>query len=859
MRLPGVFFETDKAFLLPGGLRGMRGLGVLYAARPNMAMVVTGHTDRVGAADYNVGLSKERADAVACYLRDDVDGWMKWYGVRSHSQTWGVREDQYMLSAVVDPQTSAPLYGDSIDGQAGPATQASIRRLQQSRGLPSTGFANQDTRRALVTAYMELDGTSAPATVSIALLGCGEHHNEVPTAEHVPEQANRRVEIFCFGDGQVEPPVPSHCPNVGCPYLQWKQQNPDIIDLGLALGTLAVKVVAGGRSNPVAGASVRLAWAGAIALTGVTDHAGAARFEDLLPGPYEVSATKDGLGSDSETLVVTPGGTSNQPASHFLRTSTTSPAAMSPGDNSVTLALGGGGGGDDITIRVVAEHPPELEDRVKEGIAREGRRAWERLHATPRWQTATNPVSQERPLDERGELVITPADALADHGVLEAVGRRSHHIAPLLYTLREPGDPTVILDEPPITRGETRDVAISARARFSIWTFGTPLMKTLDSLDTVQLDLMKKARLDDLTFNYTMAPKESNWKVKADGTVEVTGVGVTFTTRFGPGGTTGRSPEADKRREAYLKMVVEELHARGMQVILGYTIGTDGEDETPSTRKFNREFAAWLLAMTDDQLGQHALEIDAFRDRFDADGVGFDFELDDIGYEHRDNLQRLIRYTALAVQRSNGVVSYATAPFVEDGKATAIGPLGNNFRGLSIQPFALAKTAKNLIARPMCFAKKAFPMYAAERSIDFALRPESAGGAGLDPSQIQFAIWADALGDPDQYGPERTTELCSKVLRPQRMGMMVYRMRQHAAGAAAILQKCTDWERALNPGEIEPGHTGQPVQVPLWLDLGPEPNTESESDSTTRRLNPRAIRRVANRIRRPPNRRRRRG
>src|SRR6266404_9636211 len=76
-RLTGLHFDTSKSFLLPGGIHGIRVLKRLHDAHPGMRLLVTGHTDRAGGEAYNLTLSNERAAAIAAYLKDDVDVWMK--------------------------------------------------------------------------------------------------------------------------------------------------------------------------------------------------------------------------------------------------------------------------------------------------------------------------------------------------------------------------------------------------------------------------------------------------------------------------------------------------------------------------------------------------------------------------------------------------------------------------------------------------------------------------------------------------------------------------------------------------------------------------------------------------------------
>lgn len=230
VRLTGMLFETDKTFLLPGAMRGIRGLVDLYAAHPHMAAVVTGHTDRVGDPSYNLGLSDERARAIAHYLKDEVDAWLGWYEAQPHSQAWGVREDQHMLSAITDAATGEVFYPGDVDGHLDAETRDAVMRFQASRGLVVDGEPGPQTRRALVTAYMQLDGTTLPPGTDLQRLGCGEHHNEVPTGDGVDEPENRRAEVFLFDPGPVDPATPDRCPGAGCPYETWKERTVETYD-----------------------------------------------------------------------------------------------------------------------------------------------------------------------------------------------------------------------------------------------------------------------------------------------------------------------------------------------------------------------------------------------------------------------------------------------------------------------------------------------------------------------------------------------------------------------------------------------------------------------------------------------------
>ncbi|HLL25144.1 MAG TPA: PAAR domain-containing protein, partial [Kofleriaceae bacterium] len=69
-RLTGLMFDTDRTFVLPGMLHGIRLIKRLYDEHPGAQLLISGHADSVGGAEYNRGLSSERADAVAAYLLD---------------------------------------------------------------------------------------------------------------------------------------------------------------------------------------------------------------------------------------------------------------------------------------------------------------------------------------------------------------------------------------------------------------------------------------------------------------------------------------------------------------------------------------------------------------------------------------------------------------------------------------------------------------------------------------------------------------------------------------------------------------------------------------------------------------------
>jgi outer membrane protein OmpA-like peptidoglycan-associated protein len=219
--LEAAHFDTDKALPLPGAIPVFRAIAALLQQEPSRVVLVVGHADAVGGAAHNLELSADRAQAVAAYIRDDADAWVRFYDHPTASARWGTREDQLMLSAL--PHSESPYYDGEIDGVAGPITRAAFKELQKKNGLPQTGKADRASRRALALEYMQAEGTSAPAA-DVRTLACGERHLLEQTSG--ASRANRRVDVFAFASGEIVP-APEDCregKHPGCDvYDRWKK------------------------------------------------------------------------------------------------------------------------------------------------------------------------------------------------------------------------------------------------------------------------------------------------------------------------------------------------------------------------------------------------------------------------------------------------------------------------------------------------------------------------------------------------------------------------------------------------------------------------------------------------------------
>jgi outer membrane protein OmpA-like peptidoglycan-associated protein len=258
--LSGMFFSTNKDFLLPGTFDSIRQVRALYEAFPQGKVLIVGHTDTTSTPEVNDPLSLRRARAVEAYLKDDVDTWYARYDSSVPSeQRWGQLEDDAMLS-------QARGFVPRSD------RAAALRTFQQSRGLNASGVADQATRKQLIKEYMDQDGTSLPSDVEVTTHGCGENFPlsedggelDEHAADGVESAANRRVEVFFFSKEKgIDPPVPGDNSAKGSSeYPAWRKQafehvfGVDMAELHLVLKRPDGEALAAARYQLAAGDQV---------------------------------------------------------------------------------------------------------------------------------------------------------------------------------------------------------------------------------------------------------------------------------------------------------------------------------------------------------------------------------------------------------------------------------------------------------------------------------------------------------------------------------------------------------------------------------------------------------------------------
>jgi len=226
-----MFFNTNKAFLLPTALPSLRKLRGLYIDNAPCELLVVGHADTKGGATFNDKLSFQRAEATIAYLKDDVEAWFRLYSVSDPKQCWGKVEDHLMIISMPDFETK-------------PQGDSEVRWFQRTRELQVDGDAGEKTRKALIAEYMSLDGASLKdfvGEINAVAHGCGENFplddageelDKTP-ADEKRDPGDRRVELYFFdAEFGITPKPPSANASPGSPeYPKWRARVVETVEL----------------------------------------------------------------------------------------------------------------------------------------------------------------------------------------------------------------------------------------------------------------------------------------------------------------------------------------------------------------------------------------------------------------------------------------------------------------------------------------------------------------------------------------------------------------------------------------------------------------------------------------------------
>jgi len=287
VRLLGMLFDANKCFLLPQGLPGILRVVGLHRAYPDAKIMVVGHAG--GDEDLKgADIAVDRADIVAGYLTGKPDAWIAWFKKdKPERSRWGTREVQLMLSALAS--NGAPYYEGYASGVTDADTRQAIKSFQGAQGMVPDGKASGATLRALVNAYLGLEGTTLTPGVEPMTHGCEGHFDDDLTSDGL-EPDDRRLDVFFF-DWEVSPAPAGKVSPAGAPqYESWRG--------GLVSTTdfehhgIHVQII-DAQKKPVPFAEVRLD--GPTRGDAVADSHGFVSFEGLKPGDYTLSARKQGM------------------------------------------------------------------------------------------------------------------------------------------------------------------------------------------------------------------------------------------------------------------------------------------------------------------------------------------------------------------------------------------------------------------------------------------------------------------------------------------------------------------------------------------------------------------------------------
>jgi hypothetical protein len=192
VRFFGPMFAAEKCFVRQSALRGIRDLRKIYVRSIGGEVLVIGHSDAPGGAAGDMSLSLGRARSLAAFLTEDVDAWMDFFGDDPPAgKTWGIEEIVLMLRML--PREDAPYFTNTV------GAADAIAAFEADHGMQETGEASESVLRAIIEAYMHLDGTPLPPETKVIAHGCGE---AFPLGGDPAR--DRRIEVILF-HRQIDP------------------------------------------------------------------------------------------------------------------------------------------------------------------------------------------------------------------------------------------------------------------------------------------------------------------------------------------------------------------------------------------------------------------------------------------------------------------------------------------------------------------------------------------------------------------------------------------------------------------------------------------------------------------------------
>lgn len=220
-------FHHDSVVMLPGDLTASLDDVTVYSGLKSLAacfvhsnenieqsLMIVGHTDRSGPAEYNETLSQKRAWNVFCALTGKRDAWVK-----SCREKHRVKDYQYILKWLSDMH-----YWDTdpgaLDDKNGALTKAAVTRFQEryaadyGKKIDPNGSVGEETWGAFFDVYMSIlekilgiDSNELKSRQNMLtftdppVIGCGERYPRT-SGDTNRSAMDRRVEVLFFDPGE---------------------------------------------------------------------------------------------------------------------------------------------------------------------------------------------------------------------------------------------------------------------------------------------------------------------------------------------------------------------------------------------------------------------------------------------------------------------------------------------------------------------------------------------------------------------------------------------------------------------------------------------------------------------------------
>lgn len=295
LRLLGNLFDSNKCFLLPDALEGLKKVVLYHSVRPFDQVVILSHV----APGKPQSLALDRARMVAGFVTNQWKDWLPWFRPgRKEGDGWGVREAQLILGHLGYYQGQA---AGMMDIQTRDALLEFKRKVNQEGliQIPVTGHIDGGTRQVLLWKYCREEGTAFWKGMKPVALGSSHNRDPFPMRDGQEVDAER-LEILLFQRTYYPRPSGDLLAWDDNAYHTWMQ---NVVESGdLEFFSFTVQVV-GEKDEALPNARVRLE--GPLSTEATSDEHGWVTFRGLERGNYSLSVW-EGVERISATQVEIP-------------------------------------------------------------------------------------------------------------------------------------------------------------------------------------------------------------------------------------------------------------------------------------------------------------------------------------------------------------------------------------------------------------------------------------------------------------------------------------------------------------------------------------------------------------------------